>query len=590
MRFAYFLAQRLFILLPQSRVVLMIFRKMWACKEHILSIARDVYGTRRAARYLREVAVEPDGRVLNLFALDDDSINTLKLLSLMSQALRLRGWTVQVVLRNRSVILGRIYFRAFGIRRFIYLDDQRLSEQERTHCRQHANALLGGQVSLQAVKAWTYQGCWIGPQIIATLSRIRFEGSIDFASPEVRARLAAMLAPALEYVLRAQKLMQRYPADLAVTNEANYAAFGPLVDLAISGGCNVIQMVQPWRDDALTFRRLTRTTRRDHPSSVSRETLDELARRPWTSVEQQALDQLFRDRYGGRWFLQERNQRSTRPYRKNELVSRFDLEPAKPIAVVFSHVLWDANLFYGNDLFEDYGEWFVETVRAACANPAVNWLIKLHPANVWKRNYENITKEYAEFVLISTHIGTLPPHVKIIAADDNISTLSLFEAIDYGITVRGTSGMELVCFGKQCVTAGTGRYSGLGFTLDSADREEYLHRLSRLHTMPAMGAQELHRAKWHAYAAFVLRPWEMVSATTHFNYPEKGSGPLDHNLQLTAVSLEQLQVNGDLRRWGDWAVTDRIDYVEWGETVANAVKLKSNAAGVHGHEGVRETP
>jgi hypothetical protein len=50
--------------------------------------------------------------------------------------------------------------------------------------------------------------------------------------------------------------------------------------------------------------------------------------------------------------------------------------------VVFSQVLWDANLFYGEDLFEDAGEWFVETVRVACANSAMNWLIKLHPANV----------------------------------------------------------------------------------------------------------------------------------------------------------------------------------------------------------------
>ena len=36
-------------------------------------------------------------------------------------------------------------------------------------------------------------------------------------------------------------------------------------------------------------------------------------------------------------------------------------------------------MFYGRDLFADQEEWFVETVRAAAANDAVNWVVKLHP-------------------------------------------------------------------------------------------------------------------------------------------------------------------------------------------------------------------
>jgi capsule polysaccharide export protein KpsC/LpsZ len=241
---------------------------------------------------------------------------------------------------------------------------------------------------------------------------------------------------------------------------------------------------------------------------------------------------------------------------------RFRLDARKPTAVVFSHVLWDANLFYGDDLFEDYGEWFVETLRAACANPALNWLIKLHPANVWKRNYEGITQAYAERALIDQAIGALPSHVTLIAADDDISTLSLFESIDYGVTVRGTSGMELVCFGKPCVTAGTGRYSGLGFTLDSTSREQYLQRLASLQKQPAMNEKETLRAKWHAYAAFALRPWQMRSARARFAYLEEGRSPLDHNLELTVETLDHLALNSDLTVWGDWAAGTDIDFIQ----------------------------
>jgi hypothetical protein len=556
------LVKRFIAALPWLRVTLMFLRKVWLYQGCFGSILRDILETRRASRYLREADVRTIGRILNLYALDDDSINTLKQMSLISQALRLRGWTIQVVLRNRSVVLGRVYFRSFGIDRFVYLEDQKLCADDRKQCRRQAQEFLDGQLSLQAVKTWAFKGCWIGPQIIATLSRLRFEGSVDFSHPEVRLRLKEMLVPVLEHVLRARKLVAQYPADLALTQEANYAAFGPLVDSAIERGCNVIQMIQPWRDDALTFRRLTRATRREHPSSVARETLDYLAQRPWTPREQQDLNQVLQDRYSGRWFLQERNQLSTRRYTSADLTQRFQLDPSKPTAVVFSQVLWDANLFYGDDLFEDAGEWFVETVRAACANPALNWLIKLHPANVWKRKYENIKQEYAEQKLIRDRVGVLPSHVKVIDADDNISTLSLFESVDYGVTMRGTAGMEIVCFGRQCLTAGTGRYSGLGFTLDSSIREEYLQRLSTLHMQAAMSASEIQRAKWHAYAAFLLRPWTMVSAIAHFNYQDAGRSPLDHNLTLAASSLEQLNVNGDLSRWGDWAISNFVDYIE----------------------------
>jgi capsule polysaccharide export protein KpsC/LpsZ len=211
-------------------------------------------------------------------------------------------------------------------------------------------------------------------------------------------------------------------------------------------------------------------------------------------------------------------------------------------------------------LFDDYGEWFVETVRAACSNPSMNWLVKMHPANMWKRSYENVTLEYTETMLIRREIGVLPPHVRLIGADDDISTLSLFKAIDFGVTVRGTSGMELVCFGKPCVTAGTGRYSGLGFTLDCADRQQYLDRLASLHKQPPLTAQEVLQAKWHAYTSFLLRPWAMKSVRAKFIYGKRHHA-LDHNLHLTVSSTQEMEASSDLISFADWAQSSRVDFL-----------------------------
>ena len=67
------------------------------------------------------------------------------------------------------------------------------------------------------------------------------------------------------------------------------------------------------------------------------------------------------------------------------------------------------------------------------------------------------------------HFGNLPGHVKLMRADTGINTFSLFDVADYGLTVRGTIGMELPCFGIPVVTAGTGRYSGPWFYHRSYD-------------------------------------------------------------------------------------------------------------------------
>lgn len=546
---------------PHLRSAAMGLLRIWKSRQFLADIYRDLRRTGREAGFLRNANVPSNGRRVLILAIDDSNIYACKLFALVATALKLRGWQPVVLLRNRGCWLGRRYFKAYGIGTFVYLDDIALDAEERDRCRADAQTYLQGELDLQRIKAWRYGEAWLGPHMIGTLSRVRFEGMPDFADDAVRSLLATVLPDSIEHVLRARKLLERYPAELALGIEVNYSMFGPIVDACVARGVGVVQLIQPWKDDALIFKRLTPATRREHPASVDRSTLERFASGAWTERHDRELNQIFADRYSGKWFLQSRNQKNTSEVSRGELVSMLELDPSKPIATVFSHVLWDANLFYGEDLFKDYGDWFIQTVRAACANDRLNWLIKIHPANVWKRAYEDVRQEYAEMALLRQHVGTLPAHVKILPADTGISTLSLFHGTDYGVTVRGTSGMELPCFGKPCLTAGTGRYSALGFTIDSQTAEEYLHRLATLHQVPPMTQDEIGRARWHAYIAFVLRPWTMKSARAKFGYRSSGQHPLDHNLTLTVDTLEALRANGDLAGCGEWLEGGDIDYV-----------------------------
>src|SRR5207237_9778600 len=129
----------------------------------------------------------------------------------------------------------------------------------------------------------------------------------------------------------------------------------------------------------------------------------------WSAERERELDAELDRRYRNVSALSRRLQGWTHERPRAELLAGLGLDPAKKTAVVFSHILWDANMFYGDDLFADQEEWFVETVRAASENPRVNWIVKLHPANVWKLRREGLAGELDEERAIRERLGKLPP-------------------------------------------------------------------------------------------------------------------------------------------------------------------------------------
>ena len=44
-------------------------------------------------------------------------------------------------------------------------------------------------------------------------------------------------------------------------------------------------------------------------------------------------------------------------------IESFSIPKNKKIAIVYSHILFDLLYFHGKDIFENYADWFVETVK-----------------------------------------------------------------------------------------------------------------------------------------------------------------------------------------------------------------------------------
>jgi len=101
------------------------------------------------------------------------------------------------------------------------------------------------------------------------------------------------------------------------------------------------------------FERYTAQTKGLHPRSLSEQSWQAVRRMPWTPERDRELDADFARRYEGTSILAQLNRGWTREQSRAEIVRRVGLDPDRKTAVVFSHILWDANMFYGEDLFAD---------------------------------------------------------------------------------------------------------------------------------------------------------------------------------------------------------------------------------------------
>jgi hypothetical protein len=495
-----------------------------------------------------------------LFVSLTEFVYQLKLEGMLGKALQLAGWRPVVLVQDDSWV-PRKYLSAFGLESFVtlapYLDDAAREEAQAA-----SREIIGAKPALADVRDLTFHGARIGRNVLATVSRALHEGAVDLEDPRARAELERLLPRTLEATIAAERLLEDVEPELVLFLERNYAAEAPISDVALVQGLDVVQYVSGPQDDTLIFKRFTSETRRDHPRSLSEESWRRVRELPWTKERDAELDDEFAKRYGNAWALTRRIQGWTEDRSREQVIAELGLDPAKKTAVLYSHILWDANMFYGEDLFADQEEWFVETVRAAAANPRVNWIVKLHPANVWKLKREGIEGVRDEETAVREALGELPDHVAIVRPESDISTRSIFRLTDYGITIRGSVGFELPCFGVPVLTAGTGFYSGRGFTVDSATAEEYLERLAHIEEIPRLPPDLVELARRHAWALFRLRPTHFSSFLATIRPLEEMGHPLDHDVEIRVWTPEGLSVSDDLREIGSWLTESReLDYL-----------------------------
>lgn len=515
----------------------------------------DLLAWRKKTRPIRNSS-RPKPEKVALFCDLVNMYSTAKVEALFAASLAQKAYRTVVLLPERSKFIEKA-FSACGEVEFIYLNEL-LKPEIVAEAELEAEHVLASASNLDALADLEINGYRIGRNVQSRVVRKFRVGRLEAGSLEQMDELRFVMAESLAVSRVADRLLDDLKPDLAVFLEKGYTPSGEVYDACLLKGVDTVQWLGAPQSDHLLFKRYSLATRADHPFALGADTWERLKSASWSPVQEQlVVDRIASHYRSGAWYNRQQLQTDKRIMTRAQVRSKLGVRPNRKVAVIFAHILYDATFFYGESLYPDYEQWLIETVRGAIANPELDWVVKVHPVNVWRSRMDGVPMEQIEAQVLKREFGELPAHVSLMPANTEINTYSLFDAIDFGLTVRGTIGMELPCFGVPLVTAGTGRYSGHGFTVDPPSREEYQKILSTLHEQAPLSNEQRLLARQYAFGAFFLRPYPTISFQLDFHARSFGVAALKQNVVLDADQMDRWPVIHDLAEIAYWAAESR---------------------------------
>jgi len=417
---------------------------------------------------------------------------------------------------------------------------------------------------LRSLSDWLsleYDGVHVGRFTIATTLRSLRTGQLNFGSPAIQEKLKEILTSSVRTARAGSGLLREIKPDCVVLMDRGYSGQGEVFDLAVNSGTDTITWHLGYKSNCLVVKRYHAGNERQHPLSPSAESWSRLSAVPWQrDYGRKIREELFQCYQSQDWFSVVGTQFDKQILSQQMTRQKLGLSPDRKVAVIFPHILWDGSFFWGEDIFDDYTDWFIETIRAASANPRLDWVVKVHPAHLVKAKQNRDENRPSELEVIERLFGDLPAHVKLVYPDTELSTYSLFEVADYTVTVRGTVGIESALFGVPVVTAGTGRYDRRGFTLDSSNRQEYLEKLANLEKFPRLTSEQVETAERYAYGVFFGRPLALSCASLEYERDATATP----RVKVHCQTREQWLASPDMRRLAAWIADGKAeDMLSW---------------------------
>lgn len=389
-----------------------------------------------------------------------------------------------VILKTHDETVEKL-FGSFGVSEFVYLDDIKLSLQERISILLKTIPHIFYR-NIHYLLTAKYQGLNIGHLVFDDI--IHSSRNCFTVEKTTRTCLSSFYR-CICYIKKYSKIIDKYDVEEIVLTHNEYVDYGALAVAAIANNKTIVNIndfelsINKEQSGTYFHSRFQAGVKRIIAEFANKKVLEEEGKKYLEERIKGEVDIFVtKNAFGNK-----------RIYTRKELSERFSHNTKKNV-FIYMHVFSDAPHLSQMTMYRDYYEWITDTINAIKDVENVNWYIKAHPSGYL----------YGETDIIDKMMKSTKGN--FFWVPDDFSTLSIKDTADAVITCQGTIGIEASSMGVPTVITGLPYYAKFGFTIEPKTREEYyrlLHKLDKIRKLSAEKS-EMARIVLGAYSQYTF--------------------------------------------------------------------------------------
>jgi Capsule polysaccharide biosynthesis protein len=351
---------------------------------------------------------------------------------------------------------------------------------------------LSSTIPVHEIAEYHLDGLSVGEQVVATALRFYGRGNLNGES-HAEAILRRYLNAALLTLFASRRLMNTFSFLCVSSLHGLYVPEGLIGEVAREQKVRVVNWSYAYRKRTFIF---------SHHDTYHHTLLSESPmmweKMSWTpQMEASIVDYLGSRRYGTHdWITYVREPEED----LTAIAAKIGVDFSKPCIGLLTNVMWDAQVNYCGNAFDNMLEWVLETIRYFASRNELQLIIRVHPAEVQgepgAKSHQSVVDE------IRRRFPTLPPNVFVIPPESSISTYAVMSKCNAVAIYSTKTGVELTCMGIPVIVAGEAWIRNKGLTLDANSSDEYFKILDRLPLKDRLSETVTQQARKYAYHFF----------------------------------------------------------------------------------------
>lgn len=354
-----------------------------------------------------------------------------------------------------------------------------------------ANKLVLDCKTIEDLFKLEFRGVKIGEQIRAAV--IRFYAKIDLQTESSSFEIGKKYAIAAIYTVSSiQRIIKDFKITKVILHHGVYVPQGVIVDVCKKLNIDVVCWHPSYRKLTFIFSK---------GDTYHRTLLDEkdeyLKHCNFETNEYEKIEKYLESRKegGGDWI---HFNRKPLLLDRNQFTAKYNIDRSKKIFVLYTNVLWDAQLHYKQNIFANMLEWIYFTIENLPKNAYL--IIRIHPAEVTgnipsrQKVYDELLRKYKD----------IPPNVIIIQPYEKMSSYDLSFYSDVVLIYASKISIELsAMLDKPVMVIGEAFIKNKNLVFEVRSQDEYKVLLENI-----IGQENTFSRKnaiWYAYYFFLKR-------------------------------------------------------------------------------------